>query len=578
VGVEGFMNAKTGPASRSASCIVEASDPREDLVRRVAASITFQKSPKLREFLLYVCRCAIDVQPAAATEQQVGINVFRRPPGYNPNDDNIVRSQARLLRLKLEHHFANEGREEPVIITIPKGRYLPAFEMRAVDFSARPAEASVEPHTELHLEHPVKAQDRLPAQLAVELAADTTARASLIQRNARLVAVLAAAIVLLAIGTIRFTGVPATPKSWLYVSGFSGTARQQTAYLSASARRGRTALGALNGERRILAGRTGEPFTDVRGEQWDPDEFYGGGVSRNSSTLLPPASNADLFKTIREGASDDSLEPQNQSQFRYDIPVPPGVYELRLYFADPVRNSEAAATDGSQNLRHFRINLNGRPLLSGFDAIADAGSADIDVRAFKNVSPGSDGQVHLEFVPDPERPFVSALELTPGTPGKLNPIRIAARKTGFVDADGLHWSADNYFTHGRTVTSSTPDSSQRLPELYSGERIGNFSYAIPVPPGHYTLKLHFLEGFFGSSAATGMCSKGTGCRVFDVSCNGSVLLRDLDIYQAAGGTFRPVVRTFHGLQPNGQGKLLIAFSPKVNYAEVRAIEVIDEGK
>ena len=43
------------------------------------------------------------------------------------------------------------------------------------------------------------------------------------------------------------------------------------------------------------------------------------------------------------------------------------------------------------------------------------------------------------------------------------------------------------------------------------------------------------------------------------------------------GAFRPVVREFHGLHPNGQGKLLISFSPKVNYAEVRAIEVIDEG-
>ena len=47
-----------------------------------------------------------------------------------PNEDNIVRSQARLLRLKLEHHFANEGKDEAILITIPKGRYLPAFETR----------------------------------------------------------------------------------------------------------------------------------------------------------------------------------------------------------------------------------------------------------------------------------------------------------------------------------------------------------------------------------------------------------------------------------------------------------------
>jgi hypothetical protein len=61
----------------------------------------------------------------------VGICVYDRPPGYNPNEDNIVRSQARLLRLKLEHHFANEGKDEAIVITIPKGRYLPAFENRS---------------------------------------------------------------------------------------------------------------------------------------------------------------------------------------------------------------------------------------------------------------------------------------------------------------------------------------------------------------------------------------------------------------------------------------------------------------
>jgi len=78
-----------------------------------------------------VCRCALDNKPEAATEQQVGICVYDRPPGYNPNEDNIVRSQARLLRMKLEHHFANDGKDEAVVITIPKGRYLPVFETRS---------------------------------------------------------------------------------------------------------------------------------------------------------------------------------------------------------------------------------------------------------------------------------------------------------------------------------------------------------------------------------------------------------------------------------------------------------------
>ena len=119
------------PMPRCKEAPAEAAAEREELVHRVASSSTFERSPRLRAFFLHVCRCALDNKPEGATEQQVGICVYDRPPGYNPNEDNIVRSQARLLRLKLEHHFANEGKDEAIVITIPKGRYLPAFETRS---------------------------------------------------------------------------------------------------------------------------------------------------------------------------------------------------------------------------------------------------------------------------------------------------------------------------------------------------------------------------------------------------------------------------------------------------------------
>ena len=115
-----------------------------------------------------------------------------------------------------------------------------------------------------------------------------------------------------------------------------------------------------------------------------------------------------------------------------------------------------------------------------------------------------------------------------------------------------------------------------VPELDRAERYGNFSYAIPVPPGKYTVRLHFLASYQSPSSPNQSCW-GPGCRVFNVSCNGQMLLKNFDLYKAADGKFNPVVRTFYGLQPNGQGKLLLSFSPMVNDAEVRAIEVIDEG-
>ena len=83
---------------------------REELVRRVTSSVTFEKSPRLRAFFLHVCRCARENKSEEATEPQIAIYVYFRQPGYNPNENNIVRSQARVFRMKLEHHFANEGK------------------------------------------------------------------------------------------------------------------------------------------------------------------------------------------------------------------------------------------------------------------------------------------------------------------------------------------------------------------------------------------------------------------------------------------------------------------------------------
>src|SRR5579859_5942205 len=130
------LTVATLPNSRKTPA--EPKDPREELMHRVASSATFEKSPRLRAFLLHACRCALEFKPEEATEQQIGINVYGRSPSYNPNDDNIVRSQARVLRMKLEHHFANEGKDEPMVITMPKGKYLPAFEPRVEERSVVP--------------------------------------------------------------------------------------------------------------------------------------------------------------------------------------------------------------------------------------------------------------------------------------------------------------------------------------------------------------------------------------------------------------------------------------------------------
>lgn len=105
----------------------KSTDPRWELVQRIASSPLLKTSSRLRDFLLYVGECAIRDAPEEATEQQIGIHVFGRAPGYNSSEDSIVRTHARLLRQKLTEYFAGEGASEQIIVEIPKGHYLPIF-------------------------------------------------------------------------------------------------------------------------------------------------------------------------------------------------------------------------------------------------------------------------------------------------------------------------------------------------------------------------------------------------------------------------------------------------------------------
>src|ERR1700722_3236742 len=102
-------------------------DPRWKVARRVAASKGFAKSKFLISFILYICEKHLLDQTSEITEQQIGEHVFRRPQGYNPGDDNIVRNYARLLRQRLDEYFTGEGIEETIRIVVPRGGYVPLF-------------------------------------------------------------------------------------------------------------------------------------------------------------------------------------------------------------------------------------------------------------------------------------------------------------------------------------------------------------------------------------------------------------------------------------------------------------------
>jgi hypothetical protein len=248
---------------------------------------------------------------------------------------------------------------------------------------------------------------------------------------------------------------------------------------------------------------------------------------------------------------------------------------LHLHFAETVYG-EHNPGGGGETSRLFRVDLNDQRLLDYFDVISDAHGASLaDERVFKNVSPAADGKLHLRFTHRVRDAFINAIEVVPGIPGRLRPIRIAMRTQAYTDRIGNLWMPDRYYRGGQPVVRTQLAGGADDPELYRGERFGNLTYVIPVAPGSYSVTMKFSEAWFGPGKPT---SGGVGSRRFDILANSQLLAHNFDIFKEAGGPERAVDRTFRNLHPNAQGKLVVSLVPVDNYACMNALQVIDEGR
>ena len=97
-------------------------DEARALVERVRASEAFRKAPRMQELLVYLADASRRGTPPGC-EEEIGVAVFGREPGYDTSVDTIVRTQVSHLRKKLELYFLSEGRAERQVITLPKGSY-----------------------------------------------------------------------------------------------------------------------------------------------------------------------------------------------------------------------------------------------------------------------------------------------------------------------------------------------------------------------------------------------------------------------------------------------------------------------
>src|SRR5215510_6707190 len=98
---------------------------------KILSSALFVNSPRMSRFLKFVVEMALEGNGEKIKEYVVAIEVFEKADDYDPQVDSTVRTEASKLRSRLTRYYATDGRDDPLVITIPKGSYVPKFEGRS---------------------------------------------------------------------------------------------------------------------------------------------------------------------------------------------------------------------------------------------------------------------------------------------------------------------------------------------------------------------------------------------------------------------------------------------------------------
>jgi hypothetical protein len=515
----------------------------------VLSSGVFGRTNNQVRLLAFVCEKYFEGAVGEIKEYSIAVHALGRPESFDPQLDTIVRVTAHALRKRLEDYYTSAGADHPVHICLPPGHYVPKFihtsELEATTESrldkkqnGQSQDGGAFPMNGQQECQPVNPDTQLEEPKPDSVAARHDGgepRIKLPSRTRTVIAVATAAIAVFVISGFVW-------KEWNKRSGHESSAQTLV----------EAAPGFTSGKiLRVMMGNVSAPYTDHGGFSWGDDHFCSGGNSFSvTGHAIQSTEDPQLFASGRRGV------------FHCNFPVPPGTYEVHLLFAETSGLQEAS--------RNVAFSINGGPP-ANLDVVDDAGGDDVaTTKIITDVVPEGDGMIHLDSTTS--EGFVNAVEIFPGTPHRMLPVRIVVGHSPYRDSNGNVWMPDQYFFGGRLSSFGGDLSKVTDGRLYEWHRFGHFRYVVPVATGgKYTLRLYFMEHWFGvQNGGIG----GVGSRVFDVSCNGSMLLKGFDIFREAGS--KPLVKSFQHIEPTPQGKIEIYFTPAVNYPSISAIEVIPE--
>jgi len=121
----------------SAGVQPHAGEIRRQLARLLASDV-FRFSLRLTRFLEFVVETTLAGKAGTIKAYTVAVAALGRGDDFDPQSDPIVRVEALRLRAALARYYEGPGRDDPIIIAIPRGSYVPIFHKRGHAFAPYP--------------------------------------------------------------------------------------------------------------------------------------------------------------------------------------------------------------------------------------------------------------------------------------------------------------------------------------------------------------------------------------------------------------------------------------------------------
>jgi hypothetical protein len=96
-------------------------------LERILHGRSLHGSDNLKAFLRFIVDKSIEDHEGQLKEYVIATEVFGRGNEFDSRVDSVVRVQAGRLRTKLHEYYETEGKDDRVLIGLPKGQYTPVF-------------------------------------------------------------------------------------------------------------------------------------------------------------------------------------------------------------------------------------------------------------------------------------------------------------------------------------------------------------------------------------------------------------------------------------------------------------------